>query len=476
MQLLKPPEGKSLRDVENAREELRAQQLDKVIKDKRREINDLEVLTVQTLSIQGKHNYEEELAWKARITALTTEVVELEARRQRALRPLIEKEEELRTKECALIEQERELLLKEAALQQSNQTLTQRFVDVEKREKWASAKKNELDKRTVEVSDLELESSRHLAALEAACNSASDKEMVTRETIAALGEELDTLREERKVLLTPLRQREDAFNSRVLVFEAREGEFNRRTALFERQEKELVNRIAAIERDEDAIKEQKTLLETENDRLGARKAAIDNMAIEKAGEAEKAILEVVKKEDGVQKRAENLAQKMMEYEEIRKTVIVPLVNREQVLQNNERALLKREEHIAIRETENDSERQLLEDRFDDISEREQATKDYSATLEQRARNIALQEGEFQKHQDSLVVLLREFSNDKKKAEDDISTQRALLKGRETILLEREKICAKQEAGFANREKSILAKYRQLQKAITATNLKNNGHN
>jgi len=165
-----------------------------------------------------------------------------------------------------------------------------------------------------------------------------------------------------------------------------------------------------------------------------------------------------------------LTQEVDALESRRKSALVPLVSRENEVDDRERVLLKREEVIAMRESENDSERQMLEDRLDEVSEREAEANQYAISLNNREFAIGLQESQLKDRMDSLTTILMESLEEVKRAQTESARYKAMLKGRDVSIAEREKYVEAQEASFANREASILDKYRTLQKAITETNL------
>lgn len=171
-------------------------------------------------------------------------------------------------------------------------------------------------------------------------------------------------------------------------------------------------------------------------------------------------------------RISNLTHEVEGLESRRKSALVPLEAKEKELEDKERVLLKREELVDLQESENISSGELLEKRLDDVSEREQTALNYAKSLEIRSQNISLQENNIRIRQEALVSIIQQVNKDKKLAEEEINQQKAILKGREVILAEREALCTKKEAGFANREKKILDQYRTLQSTITEVNLTN----
>jgi len=157
----------------------------------------------------------------------------------------------------------------------------------------------------------------------------------------------------------------------------------------------------------------------------------------------------------------------------RKSALVPLEEREKQVQDKDSALSKREETIAIKETDLEQTREILEDRLDAVSEREQDATKYSQILNNREFAVQLQEKQIAERMKALTDILRESYEDIQTAKTEAAQRKALLKGRDVSITERERNVEMQEKSFANREKSIVDRYLTLQRAITEVNLKNN---
>ena len=159
----------------------------------------------------------------------------------------------------------------------------------------------------------------------------------------------------------------------------------------------------------------------------------------------------------------------------RKSALVPLEEREKSVQDREGVLLKREEMVLIKETDLEQTKELLEDKLDAISEREQEATDYSVTLNNREFAIQLQEKQISERMKALTDILQESFNEIQKAQAEAAQRKAVLKGRDVSITEREKNVELQEASFANREKRIVDRYQTLLRAINETKLKQNGN-
>lgn len=471
MRLLSPPQGKSRLASENASQEIRAQELDKLIVAKRKELNDLDNSFVFALSTKGIQNYEDEQKYKEKIKILTSEVESLEKRKERALLPIKERENDLLQNEQNLTHREDSLVLRETNLERESELILTRLSDVEKREQYSEKQRRELDTRNREIDAREKNSILTLEKVEMSVKEAEQKERETREVVATLDTEVSILRQERKELLIPIEERERSLDNRSAALTSRENSITIREIALIADKKELASRVTAVERVEAELEAIKTSQELENARLMG-------LSLELVAREQKHGRTVIKAFDRLkieQEKAEvrilEADERTKEYERLRDTNLIPLENREKAVHTKESALLKREESIEIKESTLESDRELLEERLDDISEREQTALDHAASLEKRAHVISLEEAEVKNRQNALVTIVRQVSEDKKKSEQEINNQKAILKGREVVISEREAIVAKKEAGFAAREKKILDQYRSLQKAITETNLK-----
>ncbi len=175
-------------------------------------------------------------------------------------------------------------------------------------------------------------------------------------------------------------------------------------------------------------------------------------------------------------KIQELTNEVEALESRRKSALVPLEEREKKAQDRESALLKREEMVQIKESDIERTKELLEQRLDEISEREQEATNYSILLNNRRFNIEFQEKEIQVRSEAMVQILKESLEEVELAKAEAAKRKAILKGRDVSITEREKNVELQEAAFATREQKILDRYRSLQKAITETNLNQSGNN
>lgn len=159
----------------------------------------------------------------------------------------------------------------------------------------------------------------------------------------------------------------------------------------------------------------------------------------------------------------------------RKSALVPLQEREQSVQDRESALLQREERLLIKETDVETTKDLLEDKLDTVSEREQDAERYASTLNAREFTVQFKEEQVEKRLGALTQILRESFEEIESSQKESARKKALIKGRNITVSERERLADLREADFARREEAILDRYRTLQRAITEVNL-NNGNN
>lgn len=168
-----------------------------------------------------------------------------------------------------------------------------------------------------------------------------------------------------------------------------------------------------------------------------------------------------------------LTQEVEALESRRKSALLPLEEREKKVQDRESVLLKREENLAIKESDVEQIRELLEDKLDTVSEREEEATKYSITLNNREFAIQLQEKQISERMNALTDTLKESYGEIQKAKTQIAEREAFLKGRDVSITERERNVDIKEASFANREKAITDRYNMLLRTITETNLKDN---
>lgn len=172
----------------------------------------------------------------------------------------------------------------------------------------------------------------------------------------------------------------------------------------------------------------------------------------------------------------SLTEEVEQLEARRKRALVPLEEKEKELQDKDSALLKREEQIVIKESNLEYTKEALQDRLDAVSEREQDATDYAQKLNNREFAVQFQEQQIKERMVALTTIIKEAFEDMQRSQAESAKQKAILKGREVPLLERERNVEMREKSFADRERAITDKYQTLLRAITETNLKNNGNN
>lgn len=156
----------------------------------------------------------------------------------------------------------------------------------------------------------------------------------------------------------------------------------------------------------------------------------------------------------------------------RKSALVPLESREKEVETRERVLLEREEQSRLKESDNEYTRELLENKLDTVSEREQDAEKYAQRLNNREFSVQMQETEVKRRMDAVTAILKQSYEEILASQAESARQKAVLKGRDVSITEREKNVEMQEKAFANREEAILDKYRTLQRTITEVNLRN----
>lgn len=179
-------------------------------------------------------------------------------------------------------------------------------------------------------------------------------------------------------------------------------------------------------------------------------------------------------EQAWKEKIQGLINEVTALESRRKSALVPLETREKEVETKERVLLEREEQTILKESDFEYTRQLLEDKLDVVSEREQDAEKYAQILNNREFSVQLQEAQVKQRMEALTTILKESYEEILTSQAESARQKAILKGRAVSITEREKNVEMQEAGFANREKAILDKYKTLQRTITEVNLNNDG--
>lgn len=472
MRLLTPPQGKSRRELENVDQELRAVQLDKVIVDKRKEIQDLDSLMVKTLSEQGAKNYEEEQAWKDKITQLTTEVEALESRKRVALQPIQEREGVLKTKEEEVLNREKDALLRESTLNYRQQALETGQNELQRQEIAIKQAQNALLEQTIKVSQDEKESFKRVRLLERSCEELESKEAIILDTVTKLALEVSSLREERRTLLIPIETREKALNQRADALSQKEASLLKKEGILTTSEAELATQKGFLDRKEDELLSRETSIRDRELALTQLEDSTTSSLRKEKERLSKSSQELQQKWSLFRTENDTLNLKKEELENYYKTTLIPLEKREKLAQSKEEALLKREEELAINETNLEQTRELLEDKLDAVSVREQDANDYSLILNNREENIKLQESQIRDRMTALTEILKESMEEVKKSQSEAAEYKATLKGRDVSLTEREKRVQKEIESVANREARLVDRYRTLQKAITETNLKN----
>lgn len=225
MRLLSAPEGKSRQDLDTAQKILRSNELDILIAAKRKEINDLDAVLVRTLSEKGAKNYEEEQAWKTKITALTTEVEALESRRKSALVPLEEREKTVQDRESVLLQREETIVIKESDLEYTSELLQDKLDAVSEREQDALSHAKRLNNREANIKLQEEQVESRLKALT----------IILQESY----EEITTSQYEQAQAKAVLKGRDVSISEREKQVEAQ-------VASFENREKAIVDRYKTL--------------------------------------------------------------------------------------------------------------------------------------------------------------------------------------------------------------------------------------
>lgn len=471
MKLLSTPQGKSVVERSIVTQEIRITELDTLITQKRKELNDIDAQGIASLSEIGLRNYEEEALWKGKIEAIQREVSNLELRRAKALEPFTAKEQALLAREQTLTAREQAADARSSELSSSQTSIEKRIKAVSEREQQADARKKEIEQAGVSQRITEEESVSRQIQAEQAYEELLHKEVASRETLDTLSTEVSALREERRELLTPIKERERGLNSREETLNSREVSVSIYEQKLSAQADAQVRMDYALSEREDQVRAREQYLEDLEYKLTEKQIA-DTKTHEKA-------MHLVQKErDELQQQrqdnnavADALKIERLSQEKFHTDHVLPLEQRTKQVDTREEALSQREESILIKETDLNQTSDILTERLDEVSEREQNALSYAADLEARNGNLSIKEGNLKKREEAVSEVMKEALGQKLLGETDIARRQAVLKGRDTVLNERERQVAKAEKGFAAREKAIADRYQTLERAIAEMKLK-----
>lgn len=222
----------------------------------------------------------------------------------------------------------------------------------------------------------------------------------------------------------------------------------------------------------DANSQAKRSLESEKYRLVEVQTLITDKYKE-LSQAERDFADVLEKQQGVwskeladfETKRNILKKEVEELEQSKAQALIPLTEREKMLDTKASALATREQKVAQKEADLEEKSTLLTVKLDEVADRELQADKLAKTLTQREEGVRLQAGSVTRDQALLATASTELTKRINEAEHNITLKWAAVNAKEANLLTRERKVDEAEAGFAARERAIQDKYATLERAI-----------
>lgn len=227
MNLLSVKDSRTKRAAENSTQELRSVELDVLIRDKRKELDDLVLLIAGNLERCRTENEVERREHIELLTPLRREVEELEQRKKQALLPLHEKEKEVEDRMVVLLQREEEVSIRESEAESTLEHLQDRLDDIQERSHELDSKKNALDKREFGVK-------------------IQEDEVIDRST--KLTTVLETGYESLKKAASLVEKEKAEARGREIILSERESRLVKKEKDLESREKALIDKYQTLER------------------------------------------------------------------------------------------------------------------------------------------------------------------------------------------------------------------------------------
>lgn len=164
-----------------------------------------------------------------------------------------------------------------------------------------------------------------------------------------------------------------------------------------------------------------------------------------------------------EEKRDQLKKEVEELEERRRQALIPLTEREKMLDTKHSALVTWEESLATKEEDLEAKSGLLTVKLDEVAERELQADTMAKSLTKREEGIQLQAGQITRDQALLATASTDLTKRVNEAEHAITLKWAAVNAREQNLIERERKVQEAEAGFAARERVIQDKYDTLER-------------
>ncbi len=190
-------------------------------------------------------------------------------------------------------------------------------------------------------------------------------------------------------------------------------------------------------------------------------------------QAEKDFADALLKQQGVwsthltafEEKRDKLKAEVEELEERKRQVLIPLTEREKMLDTKHSALVTWEDKLTTKEGDLEAKSGLLTVKLDEVAEREIQADTIAKALSHKEAGIQLQSGQIKRDQALLSTASADLSNRVNEAERNITLKWAAVNAKEASLITRETKVAEAESGFVARERSIQDKYATLERAI-----------
>lgn len=152
-------------------------------------------------------------------------------------------------------------------------------------------------------------------------------------------------------------------------------------------------------------------------------------------------------------------------EKRRKDALIPLTTRAEELENIAKLLTVREAKAIEDRKEVEELKDLLQQRLDEVGERDLRLNELSATLARREVGIASQEQDIRTNSERLTKAIQDATLEIAAAEQILATEKLKVETERDHIKQREQEVDIKEAGFDARERAIQDRYETLQRAI-----------
>ncbi len=214
---------------------------------------------------------------------------------------------------------------------------------------------------------------------------------------------------------------------------------------------------AAEVREQEEIRRADSIHKVTKELLDARNKA--EAAFEETLTMQRAQFEIEEEEKRVRRHA--LTREVEDLEDRKARALIPIIEREAKLHNEEEALASREALLDEKESSLEEEGRILMGRLDEVSERELKAKTLSQSLVSREKGIKAQEESIKALSQKLSVAMRDFEVLTATRKGELTQTEAILNGRELALQERSKQADVRDKDQDNRDLLLKDRYETL---------------